>query len=256
MTRKAIMIASIVLAVAATQSFGALMLTELQNGENGYSGQRNEVMAGSGWGGAGYSSRGTPVGAEHVFVMGADFASTLWVGRSLIRFDDIASMLPAGHTTVISATLELGPYVWRYNPVDPVVARQALQPWTDDEDGGGTWWTNWGNGGNDAGYIGDIVGTFNPTAGQTTDPTSITLDTSTVESWITSPGTNYGVILMYDADTGSDPHLEWPGENDPDNPPAYNQIPPKLILETVPEPATMALLGLGGLMVLRRRRAA
>jgi hypothetical protein len=254
MSKKAIIIASIVLAVVATTSFA--VPTTLQNGVAGYTGQRNEVMVGTGWGGAGYNSWGSPMGNNHPAVMEDTSVQSLdWVARTLIRFEDIASFIPAGHTTVNSATLELE-WVWQFQPSGTVYAYEALMPWTDDEDGGGTWWLNWGNGGDDAGYMGAQVGSFDPSDGSEGGaPLSFSLDTAMVESWISSPGTNYGIVLRFD-DPANSTHCVWGGENDPGVGDHADDIPPKLILDTIPEPATMAILGLGGLMVLRRRRSA
>ena len=249
MTKKAIIIASIVLAVVAAPSFA--VPTTLQNDLNGYDGQRNQGLAGGGWGANSYSV----TGGDAPFIMENATYSNVgdgFVVRTLMRFQDIASMLPAGHTVVNSAVLEMD-YVAQNGAEGTVVARQALQPWTH----GNTYWLNWGNGGDDAGYMGAIVGSFDPTVA----PTSFSLDTAMVESWISSPGTNHGVVLLYDTGlVGPEwPHLEWGGENEPSgwNPDvSASPFAPRLILDTIPEPATMALLGLGGLMVLRRRRSA
>ena len=52
-------------------------------------------------------------------------------------------------------------------------------------------------------------------------------------------------------DNCSGPSEQWPGDRDPPGNPADPQYAPRLVI--IPEPASMALLGLGGLMMLRRR---
>lgn len=89
----------------------------------------------------------------------------------------------------------------------------------------------------------------------------IDLTTTTVTNWINNPAANGGVIIKQD--------MEVPGNaagasaynlkieiysSEADNFGPDGIYAPELIVELTPEPTTMALLGIGGLMALRRRR--
>lgn len=77
------------------------------------------------------------------------------------------------------------------------------------------------------------------------------LDTSVVASWINSPSTNYGFVIV--ADAGGDQAIIYTGNE------AGEVYRPQLVIEAtaIPEPASAALLALGGtafLFVCRKTR--
>ena len=76
---------------------------------------------------------------------------------------------------------------------------------------------------------------------------TVTLDvTDLVQGWLADPSSNFGVEL---SDTGDANYLAYMSSEFPD----VSQRP-QLIVDTVPEPATMALLAIGGLATLIRKR--
>lgn len=89
----------------------------------------------------------------------------------------------------------------------------------------------------------------------------IALTAATVQNWIDAPATNAGIIIKQDMEvpgpTGAAYNLKIEMySSEADNYAPDGIYAPELVIEYVPEPATMMLLGIGGLMALRRRRNA
>jgi len=80
---------------------------------------------------------------------------------------------------------------------------------------------------------------------------NITLDASVVQNWITNPSQNYGIILTAPSATAGSGQVAY--FNSSENA-LYG---PELVLQVIPEPATIGMLGLGAFMtiILRRKRS-
>ena len=93
---------------------------------------------------------------------------------------------------------------------------KVLKPWTD----GKTWWSNWGHGGRDPGYVEEkpaCTGRIGP-AGST----PFVVDRALVQAWVNDPASNHGVLLKARA---ADANFHWWGEG------AEDENPPKLLIE-------------------------
>lgn len=116
----------------------------------------------------------------------------------------------------------------------------------------------WGNGntGNYGPVAGEdygttAIGSFTLTgANASTASVNFSLDSSTVASWINNPSTNYGFVIVADATAQGGSQLVIYTGNEGE---IYR---PQLTIDAqaIPEPASMALLGLGGVALLFRKR--
>ena len=79
-----------------------------------------------------------------------------------------------------------------------------------------------------------------------------TIPVSSIQPWLDSPSTNYGWMMKLTDAQENDGIRE--GMNMRSAAYAIHEDGPYLTLEIVPEPATMILLGLGGLVIARRRK--
>jgi hypothetical protein len=93
---------------------------------------------------------------------------------------------------------------------------KVLKPWTD----GKTWWSNWGHGGRDPGYVAEkpaCTGRIGPPGS-----TPFVVDGALVQAWVNDPASNHGVLLKA---RDADANFHWWGEG------AEDENPPKLLIE-------------------------
>jgi hypothetical protein len=165
-------------------------------------------------------------------------AGGTFTAASLMRFDGIDQELPLG-AVVNSATLEFN-VSWECCGDATFDVYQALQDWPVSDD---AYWLNWGNGGTDPGY--SAASTMGSTPKLGTGVHAISLDPAVVQDWVDNPGTNFGMVIRAGNIIGQ-PHMAIE---------EYNAgTPPSLTIDYIPEPASLALLGLGALLLRRWRR--
>jgi len=236
-----VLITLVVVALLATA--GQAATYTFQNGVGGYSSNTWDHMNRGGWGPAGYEEYGLgpwfPSTDEPFDMACSSYGGSLvppypYFARTLVKFGNIA--VAAGET-VVSARLVVPDVTHLDGSLANLYVYQALQPWTK----GNVWWLNWGNGGDDAGYLGTLMhnGTFPGEAfsGQTL---SWDLDAATVQGWLNNPSTNFGMVVTH---AYGNYVSHW-----------WSTAMPQLVLETIPEPTTICLLGLGMLGLLRKKQ--
>ena len=109
---------------------------------------------------------------------------------------------------------------------------------------------DWAGGRNGAGVAGTdyttaLVGSA--TAADTTaEWVEFTLDASVVQNWIDNPGQNYGIVLTAPGAADGEAAFFRSSED--------SLLTPELVLETIPEPATLGLIGFAGGALLFARR--
>lgn len=184
----------------------------LQNGLDGYAGQSNEQMTTGQWGSdLGHYSHGGVNGTDVIFIYRDSDAARH--AHNLIRFD-LEKQVPQG-ANVVRATLVIDCYSG-INGSTVLTGHKALKPWTD----GRTFWKNWGNGGNEAGYAEDIA-VLESTISSTREY-HFRLDPSVVQGWLDDPDANYGLLLKPNRDSNA---FHWSAQGD------TGDIPPKLVIE-------------------------
>jgi hypothetical protein len=101
----------------------------------------------------------------------------------------------------------------------------------------------WDQNGTTGGYLYEAIGGL-----------KAELDVATIQDWLDNPGNNAGMLLKNHLPSAQDPTQsylcagEWGGAD-----PINHGYEPKLTIEYIPEPTTMVLLGLGGLLLRRRK---
>ncbi len=99
-------------------------------------------------------------------------------------------------------------------------------------------------------YSNTLLGSFTLTSANVSESrVFLSLNNSTVASWINSPSSNYGFVITAVADALHDQAIIYTAQE--------NQFyAPRLVLDTtvIPEPGTAALLGLGAVVILFRFR--
>lgn len=188
-----------------------------QNGRGGYTGQANDQLGASENRGA-YSSWGGSHNPYDLFAIGAGDPI-----RTLVRFD-LDDVVPKG-SPVHAATLRLYG-AWAAGEGDePLVFNRALQPWVNDA----TYWLNWGNGGADPGYTGEIVATYSNAMGAGVWRDIPLTNTAVVQAWTDDPGNNNGMLMSFPVVVGGVPHWQVYGETN-----TVNGLAPQLVLEYTP----------------------
>ncbi len=244
---------AVVFVVALANSAHAASYT-IQNGLNSYSQQTNESMS-INFGASGNTQWGQVFygGQDQVEVISSTTAAEQR-SNALVRFLGLDSIVGAGET-VTSASLVLTS-TYKHTGATPrdLVAFRSLIDWTDSTDGvngsGGTYWTNYGSGGSASGYSGAEMGRIvNLAASDVGATISISLDAAAIQSWISNPASNFGLLLtMPHSSNGNFKTFEGSGQTNA----------PQLLIETttatVPEPGSLAVLGLGGLLAMVRTR--
>ena len=194
--------------IAGVDELSAEHVLILQNGVDGYQGQSNEQLNSGQWGAEGNRVHG----GDGIFIYGNEEGNRH--SRLLIRFD-LEDWLPPG-TVVRQAALVVYAPKEAAGGTKVVQAYPVLQPWTD----GNTWWTNWGNGGSDPGYV-DETPVGSERVGEIGN-THFLLDASVVQGWLNRPETNHGLLLR---SIHSDAGFHWWADGDND------KHPPKLVLD-------------------------
>jgi len=241
----------------------------VQNGLNGYMQQVNTHLN---WGGWGYDNNGTPgtcaddvvtyagydspgngtwtVGIDDIDMDSSSFSNPevfcmneqRFHSRTLIRFDGIEALVPAG-AGVVSAQLVLN-VVFQRNEGGgcDMPIYEVLLPW----DSNNAYWTNFGDGGRDPGHLGVFMGSIpwvpqtvaNLVAGTTVAPSSNAtgshdftweLSPAVVQGWIDNPSENHGMLIAPPIGCHSS---AWTAGGEAG--PVANGIPPKLIIELAP----------------------
>ena len=94
---------------------------------------------------------------------------------------------------------------------------KALKPWTD----GKTYWTNWGQGGDEPGYI-DETAILSGNISEVDGNYHFSVSPSVVQAWLDRPQTNHGLLLKATRDSNA---FHWMADGD------TGDNPPKLIIE-------------------------
>jgi hypothetical protein len=223
----------------------------LTQGVNGYTGQTNAEMSSGAWGTYGYTEAAflyeTAYHSGDQIALNTGYYSA-YRQRDLIKFD-LAGQLPVG-AVITSASLVL-----TQSKVDyaggAVKLFNALQPWIQPYTTDGVYWTSYGNGGTDSGYLGALIGSGTDVADGSSH-CMYSLDLATVQSWVTNPLSNNGFLVKYDPEQLG---VVWEDVVFYSNKASTVDDRPTLLLEyAVPEPSTVGLLGMAGLGLLRRRK--
>jgi hypothetical protein len=167
------------------------------------------------------------------------------------------STVPGGETASTDGTITLT--IWPFGDNAPSIGKTvnvyrikaANAGWLEDQ---ATWndritSTPW-NGGPGLGNPGDgydaaPLSTFSYTGASTV---SINVPQATVNDWIANPSDNAGIILIMQALDGTERFMRFYQNNDSNG--------PMLAFETVPEPGSLLMLSVGGLLIGRRVRRA
>lgn len=193
--------------ILGTETLAAEHVLVLQNGVDGYQGQSNEQMTTGQWGGeVGADSHGP----DDLFLYANPEQDRYAV--DLIRFN-LAGSIPEG-AKVTRAVLTL--HAPKEGGGNVASGYKVLKPWTD----GKTWWSNWGHGGRDPGYIAQkpaCTGRIGPSGS-----TPFVVDGALVQAWVNDPASNHGVLLKA---RDADANFHWWGEG------AEDENPPKLLIE-------------------------
>ena len=185
----------------------------LQNGMDGYQGQAGEQMTTGQWGReTGHVAHGGGTGPDVIFIYADSDASRH--ARSLIRFD-LEGRVPEGARVIRT---ELVIYCHKgINGNSALAGYKALKPWTD----GKTYWTNWGQGGDEPGYI-DETAILSGNISEVDGNYHFSVSPSVVQAWLDRPQTNHGLLLKATRDSNA---FHWMADGD------TGDNPPKLIIE-------------------------
>lgn len=168
----------------------------------------------------------------------------LQLARSLVRFD-LSSL--DGQTILSNATLSfrLVDYYSSKNYGSPTTQLVYLRPVTVGWSEATATHNNFGGEpGVQSDEYGAVLASQTVSISQLNTWISWTVPASVVQSWIDAPSSNFG--LMLDPPNYDDPELSWGCRE--------SSFAPTLTFEATPEPGSVALLALGGLMSMRRRR--
>ena len=177
---------------------------------------------------------GAPDGNWNDTILSLHHTGTSTNQATAVKFDLSAS--PVGEVASGDATFTM--YTHGGTLVGPTTISLIDTTWTEDVV---TW--------NNLGTFSALPGATNPTAGAYVDGAAVswTIPQATIQGWIDNGATNFGIRLY--AGVGTDLVFRT-SEN------ATAGLRPSLTYNTVavPEPSTTALLGLGGLALIMRRR--
>lgn len=185
----------------------------LQNSTRDYAGQINDQVSAGGWGDdSGYTRPGDLNQPDSIFVCRHAPPKQTYTAHTLLRFD-LAGRLPE-KVRPVSARLVIA--------VDSLTAAgyatlqwyPALKPWKDNE----TFWTGWGNGGREPGYLGEMIDETYVSAG--TSEIDVTVPIPLLKRWVEQPASNHGLMVRMKEGNGA--HLSLGG--------AASDNPPKLMV--------------------------
>jgi len=180
------------------------------------------------------------------------FYDQLWLVRAidglhrsfpLVQFD----LTSYAGQTISGPTAELVLYIRSgyagLSVSQSVSVRESLVGW---DEATASWANFGGTGFNEATQTGANLVTQTVTYNGVTEPVSFEIPSSVVQDWIDDPSSNHGLFLISNTPQMETDLAFWSNEGG---------AGPELSFTLVPEPTTFALLGLGSLaLVMRRRR--
>ncbi|MBX2852373.1 MAG: PEP-CTERM sorting domain-containing protein [Phycisphaeraceae bacterium] len=162
-----------------------------------------------------------------------------------------------GETTLIFGRLDDGDTDWA-SLSGPDTGSDGVNSWNNKDQTNGVPWSNGSGGsftGNDANFnpLGSLTSSnSNSTLGDVMY--EVTLDVTGNLDWLTNPTIAPNMLVWWDSGAGDSApsQTRFATVNAADT---NNEFAPLLVVEVVPEPSSLAVMGLGGLLIARRRRA-